>query len=338
MDKNKTEWAQTLAYHGGNLDAAQRLFDDAPHPWIDLSTGINAHAYPIGEISAQAWTRLPQAADIAALEKIAAQTFGLVGGEVVAAPGTQSLIQLLPRIFAARTVGILGFTYGEYARLWRQNGASVTHVDSLDALASFDLAIVVNPNNPDGRRVAPDELAILATRMALEGGTLVVDEAFMDFYRAKASLAPVLPQNALILRSFGKTYGLAGVRLGFVLAPALLAAQFRRVLGPWAISGPAVEIASRALADHDWILAECRRLIAERVKLKDALVEAGFGIVGGTHLFVLAEHAHAGEWFRRLAQAGILVRPFVEKPNWLRFGIPAAANWPRLLRALSPQV
>ena len=328
------ESIRILTYHGGNLDVAKRLFTEAPHPWIDLSTGINAHAYPVGMISPEAWTRLPEASAVAALEAVAAAAYGLNGGEAVAAPGTQSLIQLLPRLINARSVGILGFTYGEYARIWRQAGLEGQNVETLDALAGFDLAIVVNPNNPDGRRVAPDELVSLAAKLGAHGGTLLVDEAFMDFYRIQASLAPHLPDNALIFRSFGKTYGLAGLRLGFVLAKNDLAHAFRRELGPWAVSGPAIEIATRALADKDWLVEDCRRLLVARARLEALLTGAGFDLMGGTHLFVLASHVQAQHWFRHLAKAGILVRPFAHQPQWLRFGLPETQDWPRVEAAL----
>ena len=304
-------------------------------PWIDLSTGINAHAYPVGDIASLAWQRLPEAADCAALEQAAARAYGLVQGEAVAAPGTQSLIQLLPRLFHARSIAIFGFTYGEYGRIWRQVGADVMHVERLSDLEGANLAIVVNPNNPDGRRVAVNELIALAARMAEAGGTLIVDEAFMDFYRPEASLAPHLPENVLILRSFGKTYGLAGVRLGFALGKTALIAPIRRELGPWAVSGPAIEIARRAFADQDWLMSECRRLIAARHRLETMLVEAGFDLVGGTHLFVLARHPQAGHWFRLLGEAGVLVRPFLQHTDWLRFGIPAEQDWPRLAEVLA---
>ena len=325
-----------LTYHGGNLDVAKRLFVDAPTPWIDLSTGINAHPYPVGTISVDAWNRLPEAAAIAGLEKQAAAAYGLVHGEAVAAPGTQSLIQLLPRLVPARSVGIFGFTYGEYAKIWRQAGVEVQTVATLAELADFDLAIVVNPNNPDGRRVPVEALQVLSRALALRDGQLLVDEAFMDFYRASASLAPHLPENALIFRSFGKTYGLAGLRLGFALARPDLAHAFRRELGPWAVSGPAIEIASRALADKDWLIEDCRRLMVARARLQGLLTQAGFDLVGGTHLFVLATHVQAQHWFRKLAQAGILVRPFAHYPHWLRFGIPAPQDWTRLEEALQP--
>ena len=322
----------SLAYHGGNLDMAAQLFPDAPKPWIDLSTGINSSAYPLGEIRPQSWSRLPLAGDIARLERASAMAFN-TDATVVAAPGTQALIQLLPRMIDAKTVGILGFTYGEYARVWGETGVLVEQVNTLAQLADFDLAIIVNPNNPDGRLVELELLLILADRLQRKGGYLLIDEAFMDF-TPQNSFATNLPKNALILRSFGKSYGLAGVRLGFVLANSQLAAKFRSSLGPWAVSGPAIEIATRAYSDRLWIVSEAKRLRAATLALEQALTSVGFSILGGTHLFILAGHEAAQDWFNRLAARGILTRPFSNHPTWLRFGVPSEEDWPRVQSAL----
>ncbi len=322
----------TLSHHGGNLDTAVQFFPFAPKPWIDLSTGINSGTYPLGEIRAESWSRLPLAEDVARLERAAATAFN-TDAAVVAAPGTQALIQLLPRLLKAKTVGVLGFTYGEYARVWNEAGVRVIQVATLDQLADFDLAIVVNPNNPDGRLVEPGELRILADRMKWKARHLLIDEAFMDFTPNK-SFAAFLPENVLIFRSFGKSYGLAGIRLGFILANSAVAQNFRSTLGPWAVSGPALEIATRAYSDPHWLIKEAHRLSAARTQLEQALTNANFSLLGGTHLFVIAGHEDAQGWFNQLAKRGILTRPFLNHPGWLRFGIPGDADWPRVYSAL----
>ena len=76
-----------VVYHGGALDAARRRFPDAPRPWLDLSTGINAVPYPLGAISAEAWTRLPDASALAALESAASAAYGAPAAQIVAGPG-----------------------------------------------------------------------------------------------------------------------------------------------------------------------------------------------------------------------------------------------------------
>ncbi len=322
--KQISEHRRPVIYHGGNLAGAAQLFPDAPRPWIDLSTGINPISYPVGEIAPAAWARLPEPDSVAALEQAAARAYGArPSTTLVAAPGTQALIQILPRLVPNARVGILDFTYAEYARVWRDSGADVETLDSLDALERVDVAIVVNPNNPDGRLIPADRLVSLAQALNGRGGMLVVDEAFADLLGHSASLVPVLPEkNAIVLRSFGKTYGLAGVRLGFAVTGQSIAERIRSILGPWAVSGPAIDIGMRALADPAW-LANVGATLDEAAAALDARLSArGFGIVGGTSLFRLAEHPEATRWFGHLGRLGILVRHFPARPDWLRFGIP----------------
>ena len=319
---------EALRYHGGNLNAARRLFPYAPEPWIDLSTGINPVPYPVTEFPAASLSRLPEPSEQAALEATAATSYGAAPwAEIVAAPGTQAIIQWLPRIVPAARVGVLGPTYGEHEKSWRAAGAEIVVANSLTDLAGCDAAVVVNPNNPDGRLLSPRELNQAATRV----GILIVDEAFMDVIQPSASLAPELPANCILLRSVGKAYGLAGLRLGFAIAHRNLAAELRAALGPWAISGPAVAIGRRAVADSAWLADATRRLTAESARLDGLLIAAGFTIIGGTPLFRLGRQANAGDWFAQLADAGILVRPFPTDPGLLRFGIPhASSDWERL--------
>ena len=181
----------------------------------------------------------------------------------------------------------------------------------------------------------PAALLALADRLARHGGLLVVDEAFADF-EAGISIAPALPHPAVVvLRSFGKAYGLAGLRLGFALAEARTAELIRSALGPWAVSGPAISVGSRALLDRGWVASAAARLGRDAAALDHCLSGAGLRIVGGTRLFRLAEGAHAPELFQRLGTAGLLVRRFPDRPHWLRFGVPGDAEvWERLRAAL----
>jgi cobalamin biosynthetic protein CobC len=194
----------------------------------------------------------------------------------------------------------------------------VTEIASIDAVTEdVEVLVIANPNNPDGRTCAPDALLRIA-----EGRLLVVDEAFADIcpdislarYAGRAEL--------LVLRSFGKFFGLAGLRLGFALADESLATQLRRALGPWAVSGPAAAIGAVALADEPWIRATRVRLTAAAGRLDGLLLRAGLDIVGGTALFRLVGHARAADLFESLAQAAVLVRRFPDQPGRLRFGVP----------------
>jgi cobalamin biosynthesis protein CobC len=322
--------------HGGRLIEARRLFPQAPEPFIDLSTGINPLSYPIPAIETSSWTRLPEPEAIARLEAVAAKAYGVADGSMVASvPGTQLLISLLPRIFPHASVAILGPTYGEYARSFEAGGSRVVEVSTLDELVDAPCAVLCNPNNPDGRRFAPDTLLELARKRAGHG-LLVVDESFADLEGEGLSLAPHLPQaGLLVLRSLSKSYGLGGVRLGFALADPELAASIRAALGPWPVSGPAIEIGVRALADRAWGEAARQQLAQDVTRLDGMLLDAGMTVIGGTLLFRLAEHPDASALHQRLGEAGILVRSFDYRPDWLRFGIPGGEDeWRRLADAL----
>lgn len=340
MEPSGSQWAGTSAspvYHGGNLAQIRARFPEAPEPWIDLSTGINPIAYPVPEIAAEMWTRLPEESLVAALEHDAAVAFGVHDASCVAAtPGTQALIQMLPRLIGGASVGILGFTYQEHARVWREAGRTVEVVERLEALARFDVALVVNPNNPDGRSVAAADLAGLALDMAASGRRLIVDEAFVEVMGEGASLAPRLPiGRVVVLRSFGKTWGLAGLRLGFCLADADFAAATRAAFGPWAVSGPAIAVGGAALADRAWLADTIARLHRDVARLDPMLAAAGCRVLGGTPLYRWVAHPDARGLADHLAAAGIHVRRFPHDATRLRFGLPGGEDgWARLEAAL----
>lgn len=324
--------------HGGSLGRARRLFPQAQEPWVDLSTGINPHSYPLFDLPATAFTRLPEPGRAVELAQAAAQAYGAPGaGHVVAAPGTQIL---LPRVMAQVPRGrvkVLGPTYAEHARAAALAGHGVEEVYDFNALADADLAVVVNPNNPDGRMVEPAALLDLAERLVRRGGLLVVDEAFMDVGPPSQSLAGEAGRPGLVvLRSFGKFFGLAGVRIGFVLAEQRLAARIESELGPWAVSGPALEIGIRALTDRDWQETMRARLAMEAARL-DALFSE-FDISGsrGTSLYRFFEHPDSRGLFEALGARGVLVRNFGWSTSALRCGLPADEDgWRRLRQGLA---
>ena len=316
--------------HGGGLIAARAMFPTAPEPWIDLSTGINPLPYPVPALRPEVYHRLPEPEEVRQLEAVAARAYGVADPRtVVAAPGTQILISLLPRLLQQDAVAIVGPTYAEHAAAWAAGGSTVRIVDGIDSLGAERARVLCNPNNPDGRRFRDAELAQLAGRLSL----LVVDEAFADLEEAGLSLAPNLPANAVVLRSFGKTYGLAGLRLGFAIAAPGSAQRIRTALGPWAVSGVAIEIGKVALADSDWLAGARERGASGASRLDGLLTKAGLQVIGGTRLFRLARTANAMTVFNRLGQAGIFVRRFAAEPTWLRFGVPGHA-WDRIEAAL----
>jgi cobalamin biosynthetic protein CobC len=326
--------------HGGRLSEARRLFPDAPEPWLDLSTGINPQPYPLPALAPECFTRLPDPEEVSALQSIAASAYGVADpAMVVAAPGTQILIDLLPRLWRSQPVAVLGPTYAEHVHAWTKVGAQLATVSTLKALTGAAVAVLCNPNNPDGRRFSSGRLLALADALAERSAILVVDEAFADLERGDFSLANALPHPAIIiLRSFGKTYGLAGVRLGFALAAPERAAVIREALGPWAVSGPAIAIGQIALNDRAWLAATAKRLAQDTRQLDACLSNHGLRVLGGTQLFRLTSAENASMIFSQLGRAGIFVRRFSDQPGWLRFGQPGSATQlQRLQTALCSQ-
>ncbi|WP_354543794.1 threonine-phosphate decarboxylase CobD [Roseovarius sp. MBR-78] len=321
----------TLRDHGGNLDAARHRFGGAAADWLDLSTGINPVAYPVPPLSERAFTALPTHEDMARLSATAAACYG-TRAEVVPLAGAQAAIQTVPYVVPRGLARVLGPTYNEHAAALRAGGWAVEEVATPEALRGADLAVVVNPNNPCGGRHAPEALMALAGRV----GVLVVDESFAD-PEPGLSLAPLLDaaENVLVLRSFGKFYGLAGLRLGFVLPCEGMAARVREMAGPWPVSGPAIEVACKALGDTAWQAETTARLNRDAARLDALAGRAGWQLVGGTPLFRTYAAPDAVAAKERLAGAHIWTRVFPWSRHWIRLGMAGtAAEWARLDAAL----
>lgn len=307
-------------------------------PFVDLSTGINPHSYPLFDLPATILSRLPEAERLRELAGIAANAYGAPSAmHVAAAPGTQILLPRVASLVRPGKALVLGPTYAEHARAAAIAGHTAAEVGDFDALAEADLAVLVNPNNPDGRIVEREKLLRLAGELRARGGLLVVDEAFMDVGPAEHSLAgDVCAGGIVVLRSFGKFFGLAGMRLGFALADPLTAERLQAQLGPWAVAGPALEYGVRALADTEWQAGMRRRLAADAERLDALFGRYGVAVAGGTTLFrylVLPEAAHL---FSALGERGILLRHFAERPQVLRAGLPGTdEEWQRLESALA---
>ena len=313
------------------------MFPDAPEPFIDLSTGINPHPYPVPELSSALFERLPDRAHARRLAAVAAQCYGAPSADhVLPAPGTQILLPKVAMLVPPGRSVILRTTYAEHRRAVSLAGHSVTEVSSADQLGRADLTIVVNPNNPDGRLVERAALLAIADELRPRGGLLVVDESFADVAPPNVSLAGDIGRdNIVVLRSFGKFYGLAGLRLGFALAAPSLVERLDAMLGPWAVAGPALFIGEKALADKAWKEQTLTRLTEAAARLDEMLTNAGLEVVGGTSLYRLTRSPGAEQLFAHLGRAGILVRRFSEEPTWLRWGLPYNENeWRRLRDAL----
>ncbi len=249
------------------------------------------------------------------------------------------LMPLLAQIAVGRgagSCGVLSPAYAEHARTARMVGLSVSEVDDFTDLVAFDYAVVINPNNPDGRVLERAALLALADAMRKKGGLLVVDEAFIETGYAESIADAATSDSLIVLRSFGKFYGMAGLRLGFAIAHPDIAEDLESSLGPWAVSGPALHIATEALADTAWSAAMRLRLKEDSRRLNDRLDAAGLSLFGGTSLFTLVRDERGPTLFNHLMENGILTRSFDERPAYLRFGLPGEeAEWTRLEAALA---
>lgn len=325
--------------HGGDLTEAIARHGGAPRSWLDLSTGINPWPWPIpAGLPDGVWQRLPSRADEDALIAAARKAYGTPdGADIAAAAGTQMLIQWLPYLAAAGQVAVVGPTYSEHAVAWTRAGREVIAVtDIAEVPESAVHIVVVNPNNPDGRIAGRASLARAAARLRDRGGWLVIDEAFADADPAISAVAMCADLPVVILRSFGKFYGLAGLRLGFAIGTPDIISRIAAALGPWPCSGPALHIGTAALRDGPWADRTRNVLIEEAGKLDQVLVNAGFTIVGGTPLFRLARHPEAFKRHAALARQHIWCRSFDWAGDLLRFGLPPGdAGLDRLAAALA---
>jgi cobalamin biosynthetic protein CobC len=322
--------------HGGDLTEAEVRSGLPGRVWLDLSTGIGPLAFPYTPPADEVWRRLPQTGRLAVLRDAAAQAYGApLHAPVVVAPGTQSLIQLLPLARPARQVAIVGPTYGEHADCWRQSRAQIVMLEDLDCPGDADVVVLVNPNNPDGRVWPPERVLDCAGTLAARGGLLVVDEAFADLMPEISVAESAGMDGLIVLRSFGKFFGLAGLRLGFALGPREITEKLEALLGPWPVSGPAIEIGIEALEDSAWQKTARGIYLHLAERLDHLLAGAGLEPVGGTPLYRLVAHPGAQAIHKRLAAEAIWVRRFDDAPTWLRFGLPGdEAAFNRLASAL----
>jgi len=317
--------------HGGNLREAARLYgrDD----WVDLSTGINPHGYPAPALPPDAWHRLPEPDP--ALVAAACAYYGAPALLPVA--GTQAAIQALPRLRAPARVTVSAPSYAEHAHAWGKHGHRLrlaAHAELDTAIDASDVVVVVNPNNPTGETVAPQQLLDWAARLAARGGWLVVDEAFGDTDPALSVAAHVGQPGLVVLRSVGKFFGLAGLRLGFVGADAATLQGLADLLGPWAVSGPAQIVARQALEDRAWQRATFERLQASSLRMRTLLAAHGIRATG-TPLFHWWPQPHPEDFHVHLARHGIWCRLFREAGRGIRIGLPAdESGWRRLSSAL----
>lgn len=320
--------------HGGRLREAMAAYPDARGPWLDLSTGINPEPWPGARASAEALRTLPDPASLAELEAVAARAFGVADpGRVLAVAGADAALRLTPLLLGEGDVALAAPIYGGHAEAWAgRKPLMVTSVDDRRAVEAGVL-VLVNPNNPDGRQIGREALSALARTRSALGRWTIVDEAFVEV-APHLSVSDLEIERLIVLRSFGKFYGLPGARLGFIICDRVLAEQLRAMLGDWPICADALALGLGAYADDAWRATTAACLATQARNVDAVLSAAGFTVVGGCDLFRWVEAPDAHRLFVGLCRQGVLTRPFTEHPTRLRFGIPSRQNLDRLREAL----
>jgi cobalamin biosynthetic protein CobC len=328
--------------HGGNLrDAALRFGRPLPD-WLDLSTGINPQPYPVPALAPEVWHRLPENDPALALAACAYYDAPLM----LPVAGTQAAIQALPRLRALSNgpsrVTVAAPSYAEHAHHWAQHGHQMRQVPYAGLEAAVDgevdpcdVLVLCNPNNPTGASVAPERLLTWAGRLAARGGWLVVDEAFGDMTPHNSVAQWSDRPGLIVLRSVGKFFGLAGLRLGFVAAQQPILCALVDLLGPWAVSGPAQQIGRAALDDRGWQHAMRADLQAAGARLRQLLASHRIAS-SGSDLYQWWPQPQAETFWQHMAQRGIWVRLFTNAAHGIRLGLPPdEAGWQRLEQALA---
>jgi cobalamin biosynthetic protein CobC len=319
--------------HGGKVRQAAARYGIPVEEWLDLSTGINPNGWPVPEIPAASWARLPEDDD--GLDQAARSYYR--AEHLLPVAGSQAAIQALPCLRPHSRVAVLDPGYAEHAYAWRRAGHKVTGVaaERLDQVVQgSEVLLLIHPNNPTGVRFPVEQLRHWHAQLAARGGWLVVDEAFMDATPEHSLCHYSARPGLIVLRSLGKFFGLAGARVGFVCAQASLLAQLHGVLGPWSVSAPARWVATSALTDSIWQDAARQRLGADGARLQALLARHGLNPDGGCALFQWVRTPDAQDLHETLARQGILTRLFTESSS-LRFGLPGnEADWTRLEAAL----
>lgn len=306
--------------HGGRLFAAARLYGMPKENWLDLSTGINPNGWPVPSFSGDAWLRLPQDED--GLEEAAIRYYG--ASQLLPVAGSQAAIQSLPRLRKPSMVAIVEPGYSEHAHAWKKQGHEVLGIpekEIFDAAENAEVVIVINPNNPTGKFWGRQELLSMHGKLAEKGGWLIVDEAFIDATPDRSLSRDCPLEGLIVLRSVGKFFGLAGARVGFVLAAGKILCSLREEIGPWTIATPSRLAATIALQDCSW-QEKTRLFLQEQCRLLVQVLESHrLQVCGGTPLFQWVRSTEAPHIFEGLAKQGILVRHF-SYLSGLRFGLP----------------
>jgi cobalamin biosynthetic protein CobC len=305
--------------HGGNLEKAMQAHGGIRSDWIDISTGISPFSAPFPQLRLSDWHRLPESASLDELAHIARNYYSS-NQECIVTSGSQFLINHLPDLLAG-DIGILEPSYGEYAASFIRQKRSYKSLSSINNIGDVQSIVLANPNNPDGRLYSQDELCKLAEKLKKRDGYLVVDEAFCDVCENASMLISDPTENLIVLKSFGKFFGLAGARIGFVFAHKKVLRRIEYLQGPWSVSGPSISVAKHVLTRDGMHEDLLEKISTRHDQFIQMLGETNLIIAGGTKLFTLIEQENAANLHEHLLVEKILTRKFDYNPHWLRLGL-----------------
>jgi len=320
--------------HGGQLQAASQQYNIPVDDWLDLSTGISPFAYPLPPVPTKCWQRLPETND--GLEAAAANYYG--SSFLLPVSGSQEAIQRLPTLFSrGQRVGIIKPAYHSHQQAWKDAGHKINELTSCEIdqqLPNLDVLILVNPINPSAESFSSETIMHWHEQLVRRGACLIIDEAFMDATPEQTAICKFPKPGLIVLRSIGKFFGLAGVRLGFVWAEIKILEQLASKQDDWSVSHPARWAGAMALQDTPWQQQQKKKLVDSSERLKNLLEKAFKTRVDHTDLFAYFRHKQAKLYHQKLACHGVLCRLF-EDPTALRFGLPGSEEqWCRLKDAL----
>jgi len=305
--------------HGGGIDAAIAHYGGTRESWLDLSTGINPNAYPMPKLPHDAWTALPDQAAFTRLYDLARRFWNVPEeAAIIGATGASAIIAALPRVIPTGAVSVPGPTYNEHGAAFAAAGWTFGQ-DPSHAI------VAVHPNNPDGRIWQAEDLT---------SPFVIIDESFCDVMPGASLIHLSKRPGTVVLKSFGKFWGLAGLRLGFAIGDPDIIQKLTDILGPWQISGPALAIGAKAFADPQWASETRACLTGDTARLDRLVTATGAKLIGGTTLFRLYDVGDAAAMQDRLARHHIWSRTFPYADNWLRLGLPASDRWDQLEAAL----
>jgi cobalamin biosynthetic protein CobC len=313
--------------HGGNLRQAAKLYSIPLKDWIDLSTGINPRPWRPPDIPSIVWQRLPETDDN--LLPAAQHYYGC--DNLLPLAGSQAAIQALPYCRQHSRIGIVSPCYAEHAHWWGKADHRIVYIKPHEIdlfIPKIDVLLLANPNNPDATHYSVEQLLGWHQRLTKDNGWLIVDEAFIDS-TAEKSLLPhckTMPEGLIVLRSIGKFFGLAGIRLGFLAAEPKLLQRVAQRQGVWSVSHPARWLGQQALADQQW-QTQTRDFLRQQSEKLQQLLEQSFQAfeISKNHYFCYIQHPKAEQIKQHLAQQGIWTRTFKDPPA-IRFGLPANNN------------